>query len=648
MTRPLLIAGVGRPGARALGRRAGDVELLVVPTLPAADSLDPLRPTVVLVDREMLSRRGARAGLEALFDVATLVGYTDADGALPDELPADLLSGVVAAGSCGETALAQVMGAFHHARARVAARTSAAESERRRREIDELSRIGAAMSSERDLDTLLGLILSHARRVTGSDAGSIYLVERQCGETRLRFKLAQNDSLPGLALGEFTLPADHTSLAGYVAATGLPLMVEDAYALAEEAGYRQNRAFDERLGYRTKSTLVVPLRTQRDDVVGVLQLINRVRSPGTRLTSLDAVEREVVAYDARSSELAGALAGQAAVSIENGQLYASIERLFEGFVTAATSAIEQRDPPTHGHSARVAELSVRLARALDGADAAFSATQLRELRYAALLHDFGKLGVREELLLKAEKLYPAELEAIRSRFAQAELTALLDAERARTAYLVTHGSRGYEAARDRIEEARRMRVAELSQGLALVESANRPSVLPEGGPDALRGLAGLRFRSRAGDDRPLLTAGELARLAIRQGTLDAGERAQIESHVEHTNRFLREIPWTPELARVPEIAYAHHERLDGRGYPRGVSADEIPLATRIMAVADIFDALSAADRPYKRAVRVEEALDILREEARRGMLDPALVEVFIEARVYESPVDEPSPVAAGR
>jgi hypothetical protein len=444
--KPLILLAHGRVvGTAPLGRSQEGVELRRVLGLPRAAALDPDRPTVILLDRALLAGAGAgREQLAELARVAAIVGLGNpGESEPPPELPADLLTSYLPGDAAAGLVAAQLRGAVRHAAALVAERRARGDEERHHRELVELSRIGVALSTERDLLTLLEMILSQARRITSSDAGSLYLVERgDDGQPReLRFKFAQNFTLPDLPLTAFAVPFDHTSLAGYAASTGAPLVLPDVYLLDADAPYQLNRSFDEKFGYRTKSMLVIPMRSHRDEVIGVLQLINRKRSADVRLTSAEIVEEEVVPYDDWSVEMVSALASQAGVAIENSLLYEDIERLFEGFVTAAVTAIEQRDPTTSGHSARVATLTVGLAEAVDRSGAGpyrslrFSRTELREIRYAGLLHDFGKVSVREHVLVKEKKLYPWDLDIIRHRFAYQLQSLDLQFERERANYL---------------------------------------------------------------------------------------------------------------------------------------------------------------------------------------------------------------------
>ena len=645
--KPLLIAAVGRTISPApLGRREDDIELRRVPALPAASSIDGTRPTVVVLDRALLASAGDPDRVRELARRAALVGMGDPGEVEPSTtFPLDLLTGYVPCDAPVGAVLATLRGAFRHATSLVAEQRAIAEQQERHRELRELTNVGVALSTERDLYTLLEMILSQARRITTSDAGSLYLVERpESGgpPEKLRSKLTQNFTLPSLPVTEFTVPIDHASLSGYAAATGEPLVIADVYLLPDDVSYKQNRSFDERFGYRTKSMLVIPMKTHRDEVIGVLQLINRKRDADIRLTSADVAEREVLSYDERSVELVSALASQAAVAIENSRLYEDIERLFEGFVTAAVTAIESRDPTTSGHSSRVATLTVGLAEAVDRAgdgpyrDVRFTREQVRELRYAGLLHDFGKVGVREQVLVKQKKLYPRDLEVIRHRFGYLTQSADLSFERERVEVLLAGGKEAHDAALGDLLQRRRRAHDQLCRWLDAIVKANEPTVLAEGSFDELRDINRTTFIDFDGTERRLLEDDELQFLMIRKGNLDERERREIESHVTHTYRFLDQIPWTRELKGIPEIAYGHHEKLNGRGYPRAIAGDSISVQTRMMTISDIFDALTAKDRPYKRAVPLDRALDILRMEAKDGMLDEHLLESFIGARVFDS------------
>jgi response regulator RpfG family c-di-GMP phosphodiesterase len=257
---------------------------------------------------------------------------------------------------------------------------------------------------------------------------------------------------------------------------------------------------------------------------------------------------------------------------------------------------------------------------------AFDGPALQQLRYAALLHDFGKVGVREHVLVKADKLYPHQLELLAARFDLAR--ASLENERLRARLEGREGAGTAE------------RQVELDALWELLTAVNRPSVLPEAASARLAQVAGLSFTDPRGQARALVTPEELRLLTIPKGSLSDDERREIESHVTHTFNFLSQIPWTRTLRRVPEIAYGHHEKLDGRGYPRAVPAPSIAVETRMMTIADVYDALTASDRPYKKALPAQKALDILSDEARRGQVDGSLLGVFVEAGIWRP---EPKP-----
>lgn len=438
-----------------------------------------------------------------------------------------------------------------------------------------------------------------------------------------------------------TLVGDY-SVAGYVARTGETVNVDDAYQITEDAPYSFNPASDKSLNYRTRSMLTLPLTNKANEVVGVLQLINRKRDSETPLRTPADFEKKVLPFDKPSVALAQALAGQAGVALENSILYEDIEKLFEGFIRASVQAIEARDPTTAGHSFRVAEFTERLAKATDRSDIhsmsgiQFSKDQLQEIRYAALLHDFGKVGVRENVLVKADKLYPHQLQLIEQRFQFARTSLGRHAFREILDWYES-GEVSVEELRDRRREIEAMLAKEderLQQFFQTLTVANRPSVLHEEASAGLEAIRQYRFPGYDGEPLPLLEEFEFSSLSLSKGSLSPEERKQIESHVSHTFEFLSLIPWTRNLANLPNIAYAHHEKLDGTGYPRRLAAEDIPVQSRIMTIADIYDALTAPDRPYKKAVPTDRALDILSEEAGAGKIDRDLFQIFVESNSF--------------
>ena len=313
-----------------------------------------------------------------------------------------------------------------------------------------------------------------------------------------------------------------------------------------------------------------------------------------------------------------------------------LDAMFDGFVTAAVAAVEQRDPVTRGHSFRVARMTTGLAEALPRSGVArfqsmsFSSRQLRELRYAALLHDFGKLAVRENVLVKSHKLTAADYQAIRARIS-VEMERLKRRALAQQLVMLKSGMDSRQELQV-IEEELQNKLAALEVYWAAVQEANEPEIPKKGAGKALK--QAIEY-SLSEEGTPLLTAEEQRVLSIPRGSLTPEERREIESHVVHTCNFLRRIPWPEDLAAIPEIAGAHHEKLDGSGYPQARTQADIPFASQILTVADIYDALTASDRPYRKSLPLERAFKVLEDEAKYGKLDADLVRIFIDAKVYD-------------
>ncbi|MCI0343311.1 MAG: GAF domain-containing protein [Planctomycetales bacterium] len=514
------------------------------------------------------------------------------------------------------------------------------ELDGRREALRKLNKIGYALSNVTDIRELLKLILAGARDLLSADSGSVYLVEDEGGvPSYLLFAEAQNDSIP-LDFRSARLPLDTKSMAGYCAVRGRILNIADAYAIPGDAEYRFNPAFDQQSGYRTVSVLGIPMRNRDREVIGVIQLMNRKRRAAARLASPAEFAREVIPFDTACEELAESLASQAAVAIEGARLYREVETLFETFVEASVTAIEARDPTTAGHSGRVSTLCVTLARRMadigSGAfrDVRFTSDEITELRYAALLHDFGKIGVRERVLVKPNKLYDEELQKILDRLAVAR-------ERLRTEFALRRAEKLRVGAPREHLEALETELAAAEAALFAEMDFLRDVNKPYGTkPEHRTRLEALAERRIPGGEERLLLPDELRRLSIPRGSLDEAERREIESHVTQTFRYLSKIPWTRKLRNVPNVAYAHHEKLDGSGYPRGLTAAQIPLPSKIMTVADIFDALTAADRPYKKAMAAEKALAILHEEERAGHVDREILGLLERERLWRAILPE--------
>ena len=480
-------------------------------------------------------------------------------------------------------------------------------------ETDRLLSIGVALSAERNISKLHELIVRNARELTRADGGSLFLLEKaDDGTDKLRFAVAQTGpDDAGTHLGA-VLPLTRGSVAGYVALSG------------------------------SKSMMVVPMRDHDNAIVGVIQLINRKPEFELVLTSPSMTEEVVNPFTERDESVLLSLASQAGVALENKALLESIQDLFEQFVRASVKAIEVRDKSTQGHSSRVAELTVAQAIAANAveagrfADLHFNDDALREMRYAALLHDFGKVAVPEYIFGKAKKLPDGKLDAIRLRFLLA-INQIETLAARRKFELLQVGVSLEDRRMVEIEADAAARSGELQALLTTVESANEPRVVAAEIGALLDSILGKTYRD-VEDERPLLDTAEFEFLRIPRGSLSNDERQKMEQHVTQSFYFLREIPWAKTPWRnVPDLAYGHHEHLDGTGYPRGLKDTEIAPQVRMLTIADVYDALTAKDRPYKAAMPIDRALDILvKEFAQRGKVDSELLDLFIARKVYEA------------
>ncbi len=527
-----------------------------------------------------------------------------------------------------------------------------------RQDQEDLITIGRSLSTEKDPDKLLRSILMLSKKITGADAGSIFIVEEgESKEKHLRFKYSHTFS-KNLPYEEFVLALNRNSIAGYVAVTGNILNIPDVYKLSKDDPVAFNSSFDRLHNYRSKSMLVIPMRNHVDEIIGVIQLINSKeygnssRSTGNEafevvLSTPEDFEVKVVQFSPRYEKLMEAVASQAAIALENNRMLKQIQTQFEEFVKASVTAIESRDVATSGHSFRVAEFCKEMARAInnDSGEALscvkFSDTAIKELEYAALLHDFGKVYIDLAIFQKAKKLFPKELDNLILKmdylYRYTEMQYVNhEREQLERALAQGRAPEGLEKIREQ-KELNLDRIRHIKDRLV---SLNEPTVTDED-PEVvlaniLKEIESIECRNPDGSPLIILTDHEKTNLLIRRGSLNPDERKEIESHVTHTYNFVSRIPWPPEYKNIPEIAAKHHEMLDGTGYPSGLKgADSIPLQARIMAIADIFDALSATDRPYKKAVPLEKTLAIMKEEAKRHKIDEALVDLMIRHRIYE-------------
>ncbi len=503
-----------------------------------------------------------------------------------------------------------------------------------RTEREKMAGIGIAISSALELDTLLPSILNLTMDTTCSDAGSLYLIEQSNGENKLRFKIAENRSVALPDLGDLSFPVDENSLVGKCAFHGKPLRVIKEKILTDSD---HDKRIDTLFNYKPINLLMVPLKNQRGEILGVMQLINRKKENKDRLTDIKYFETRVIPFSKDDEIVAGLLSSQAAVAIEKARLHTEINDLFESFVRASVHTIEQRDPTTAGHSDRVARYTVSLAQAVDrDGHKQFCLTPERErmLRYAGLLHDFGKIGVREHVLVKAKKLIPDREIVIHTRVDLLKALAERDNLKKRLLTLLDHGSDSYWERDQMLAEELDLRLGHLSEALDQVLKVNQPNLLASGSAESIKGLSKIKHMNHDGREFTLLDEQDIENLSILKGSLSKDERREIEAHVVHTIDFMQHIPWPGDLKDITRIAGSHHEKMDGSGYPYGLVAKDICIETRMMTICDIFDALTAVDRPYKKAASTETALDILSQETKAGKIDKDILDIFIAANIH--------------
>jgi HD-GYP domain-containing protein (c-di-GMP phosphodiesterase class II) len=509
------------------------------------------------------------------------------------------------------------------------------------RRFEQLNTIGAALSNERDIDTLLENILIAAKTITHADGGTLYRVTED--EQSLRFEIVRNDSL-GIAMGGTSgnpipfppLPLhtesgedNNSMVAAYAAIHQKTVNIADAY-VAEGFDFSGTRKFDEHTGYRSQSFLTVPMKNHENAVIGVLQLIN----------SIDEDTKQVVPFSSADQRLAESLASQAAIALTNRQLISQLEELFEAFIQLINVAIDEKSPYTGGHCERVPILTMMLAEAVNetsvGPLAGFrmSDKDRYELKIAGLLHDCGKVTTPVHVVDKATKLQTLfdRIHLVDTRFEVLKRDAriaMLEARLGLGDKLEAHAVAALEADLKR-------HLDQLESDRAFLRQANIGSELmtPEDQERVRRIASDYRWIDVDGKAANFLTDEELENLNIRAGTLTQAERETINYHIVATIKMLEQLPWPKHLRNVPEYAGGHHERMDGKGYPKGLSRDQMSVQARVMGIADIFEALTARDRPYKRGKTLSESLDILGKFKLNGHIDPDLFDVFVRQKVY--------------
>ena len=508
--------------------------------------------------------------------------------------------------------------------------------------LDQLNAIGAALSKERDTDALLEGILIAAKNITHADGGTLYRMTED--GSALRFEIMRTNSLDLFLGGTTGRPIDFPPLqminpdggfndvmvATFAAIHDRTINIADAYA-EEGFDFSGTRAFDQRTGYRSQSFLTVPMKNHDGEVIGVLQLINAQEPDLGR----------VVTFSEADQRLVESLASQAAIALSNRQLIIQLEELFESFIRLINMAIDDKSPYTGGHCNRVPELTMMLAEAVDMTDdgplASFKMTERDryELKIAGLLHDCGKISTPVHVVDKATKLQTLfdRVVLVDTRFEVLKRDAEIAALRQQLALR----SCSDPQAEQRVLDACAAETATLDAERGMIRKLNAG-----GAPSSDEALArlreigtGRRWRGTDGVEQPFLTDDELENLSIRRGTLNSKERDIINYHIVATNRMLEQVPWPKHLRNVPEFAGGHHERMDGRGYPKGLTRHQMSLQARMLGIADIFEALTAVDRPYKSGMKVSKALEIMVRFKKSGHIDPDLFDVFMHKGVYE-------------
>jgi len=491
--------------------------------------------------------------------------------------------------------------------------------------LEQLNAIGASLSAERDITRLLESILTAAKGITRADGGTLYRVTE---ERTLRFEIMRTSSLKFYLGGTTGNPIpfypiqlykdgkpNHTMVAAHVALTGKTVNIPDAYT-AEGFDFSGTRAFDNKTGYRSKSFLTVPMKNHDNEIIGVLQLLN----------AQDPASGESVPFSPSDQRLAESLASQAAIALTNRMLINQLEQLFESFINLINTAIDEKSPYTGGHCQRVPQLTMLLAEAVnetrDGplADFQMSDKDRYELKIAGLLHDCGKVTTPVHVVDKATKL-----ETIYDRI------HLID-----TRFEVLKRDLEIEKLRGTLDDKQyRERLRVLEDDRRFIHAANIGGErMKDDDVARVRRIAEYRWRDTAGHEANFLTEDEVRNLTIRAGTLTDDERKIINHHIVATIKMLEALPWPKHLTNVPEYAGGHHERMDGKGYPRGLTREQMSVQARCMGIADIFEALTAKDRPYKKGKTLSESLEILGRMRLNHHIDPDLFDIFVRRKVY--------------
>lgn len=505
-----------------------------------------------------------------------------------------------------------------------------------------LQEVAVDLLKERDSQKLLQLVVDKGMKLLTSDGGAIYIADKKKEILVHRLEINKTNGR-GFIRKNLEL-ATSREPAAFTFNTKKSIRVEDVYKIDESKGYQFDKSADKQNNYRTKTLISYPLYSSHDELLGVIVLYNHKRFfdekwPGDDKEAL----KKMPFYTEEDLDLLRSFASLASAALENAGLYKNIHNLLEGFVTASVKAIETRDLATSGHSERVAILTVDLAQKVSRSkdhtlnDVQFTDQQIREIRYASLLHDFGKIGVKENVLLKSEKLYPEQKLTIENRVNEFGSVGEINYLKGFISQMQQQGKAPTKQDIQALNKKIAIFRARVSKYWEKILKLNTTAILDEDNSELLNTLKDIQLPNLDNKMLPLLTGEEQEMLSIGRGSLSDDERNQINMHVTHTYYFLKQIPWTTDFPELTEIAYAHHEFLNGTGYPRKLKAEKIPIQSQIMTITDIFDALVAWDRPYKRAVPFDRALEILGFEVKAGKLHPEMVKIFTEGKVFDNP-----------
>ncbi len=517
--------------------------------------------------------------------------------------------------------------------------------------ISRLNSIGIRLSTKSDSDELLTFILTQCMQITNSDGGSIYIRKTINGKDFLEFSYTKNIS-KDFPFNKFMLPLDKQSLAGYSGYTG-EICNFESMEMTKKIGLTHNKQFDEKNNYKTCNMLVVPMKDFSGKVIGVMQLINKKINYDEILDSDYKFKNLTIPYTVDEENLISSLTSQCAILLERNTLLNNIRKLFKSFIESLVTSLDHRDPITAGHSFRVAEISVYLAMKVNESDKEYfrdikiSKNDIRLIYYSGLLHDIGKIGVKESVLLKRNRLIDESIESIKHRFNILRYNILYDIEQFSEVELnniietikIVEPSKylaDTEVNKLSADDFLHKNICEIIKTLMdNIEEINQSGFLTEDKEQFLNKISKIKFIDNCNHKTPIINEYEFKNLSVKRGNLTSDERLQIENHAKNTFDVLKNISWTDDLMHLPLISSSHHEKLNGTGYPKGMLDKEIPFFSKILAIADIWDALTASDRPYKPAIPIPKALSIMKDEARQNHIDSLLLNLFEEQKVYE-------------